>query len=59
MKNRLVHQWRDWLLKHATGDEYELINKANLSVHKITAKDFMEAETKSQLFISNITKTQK
>lgn len=59
MKNRLVHQWRDWLLKYADGDEYELINKANLSVHKITAKNFMEAETKSQLFISNSKKAQK
>jgi Fe-S cluster biosynthesis and repair protein YggX len=59
MKSRLVHQWRDWLLKYTGGDEYELINKAKLSVHKITAQNFMEAETKSQLFIRNSTKAQK
>jgi hypothetical protein len=57
MKYRLVHQWRDWLLKYTGDDEYELINKDNLSVHKITAKNSMEAETKSQLFIKNTKET--
>jgi hypothetical protein len=53
MKERLVHQWRDWLLKYTGDDAYELMNKNNLSIQKITAKDFMDAETKSQLIIKN------
>jgi len=59
MKDRLVHQWRDWLLKYVGDETYELINKEKLSIHKITAKSFMEAETKSQLFIKNKMEAQK
>ena len=51
MKERLVHQWRDWLLKCVSDGVYELIKKENLSVQKITAKNDMDAETQSQLII--------
>ncbi|MDR3502196.1 MAG: hypothetical protein P4L79_06390 [Legionella sp.] len=53
MKERLVHQWRDWLLKYTGDDTYELINKNILLIQKITAKDSMDAETKIQLIIKN------
>lgn len=54
MKEILVHQWRDWLLKYVGDGEYELINKDNLSVKKITAKNFMDAENQSQLVIRDV-----
>jgi hypothetical protein len=53
MKDKLIHQWRDWLLKYVSEGEYELINKDNLSVQAITAKNDMDAENQSQLIIKN------
>jgi hypothetical protein len=53
MKERLVHQWRDWLLKYVSDGVYELIKKENLSIIKITAKNDMDAETQSQVIIKN------
>ncbi len=52
MKRVVVHQWRDWLLEHIGDGEYELIQKDNLSVHTILAKNAMEAENKCRLIIN-------
>jgi hypothetical protein len=54
MKERLVHQWRDWLLKCVGNGMYELIKKETLSIQKITAKNDMDAETQSQLIIKSL-----
>ncbi len=51
MKRRIVHQWRDWLLEYVGDDKYELIQKNNLSVSAIVAKNAMDAENKSQQII--------
>ena len=53
MHKRIIHQWRDWLLKSIGDDNYELSQKNTLEVFKFTAKDSMEAENKSQLIIKN------
>ncbi len=53
MKRRIVHQWRDWLLEYVGDDKYELIQKNNLSVSAIVAKNAMDAEKKSQQIIKN------
>jgi hypothetical protein len=53
MQRRLIHQWRDWLLEYVDDDNYELIQRDNLSVLPIVAKNAMEAENKSQLIIKN------
>jgi hypothetical protein len=58
MKDKLIHQWRDWLLKYVSEGEYELINKENLSVQAITAKNDMDAENQSQLIIKNMKEEQ-
>jgi hypothetical protein len=29
MKERLIHQWKDWLLRYVGNDTYELIKKEN------------------------------
>jgi hypothetical protein len=58
MKERIVHQWRDWLLKYINNGEYELIKKDNLSVQTITARNDMDAETQSQFIIKNLKKGQ-
>ena len=51
MQRRIIHQWRDWILEHIGGDNYELIQKDNQSVVEITAKNAMDAENKSQQII--------
>jgi hypothetical protein len=53
MKRRIIHQWRDWRLEYISDDNYELIQKDNLSVLPIVAKNAMDAENKSQLIIKN------
>lgn len=53
MARRITHQWRDWLLEYIGDDKYELIQKNNLSVATITAKNAMDAESQSQLIIKN------
>jgi len=58
MQLRIIHQWRDWLLRYIGDDKYELVKKENLSVHTITAKNAMDAETQSQLIIKNIKEEQ-
>ena len=56
MKRRIVHQWRDWLLEYIGDEKYELIQKDDLSVIAIVAKDAMDAENQSQQIIKNIKK---
>ena len=56
-KRIVIHQWRDWLLEHIGGNNYELTQKVDKSVHPITAKDAMDAENKSRDLIKG-TKTQ-
>ena len=53
MARRIIHQWRDWLLEYIGDDKYELIQKTNLSVVTITAKNAMDAENQSQQIIKN------
>ena len=53
MARRITHQWRDWLLEYIGDDKYELIQKTNLSVVTITAKNSMDAENQSQQIIKN------
>lgn len=52
MKKRLVHEWRDWVLNY-DGEQYELIQKKNLSAQTISAKNDMDAETQCQVLIKN------
>ncbi len=54
MARRTTHQWRDWLLEYIGDDKYELIQKSNLSVVTITAKNSMDAENQSQQLIKNV-----
>jgi hypothetical protein len=53
MKKIIIHQWRDWRLEHISDNKYELIQKDNLSVIEIVAKDAMDAENQSQQIIKN------
>jgi hypothetical protein len=53
MKKKIIHQWRDWHLEHISDNKYELIQKDNLSVIEIVAKDAMDAENQSQQIIKN------
>jgi hypothetical protein len=54
MQRNVIHQWRDWLLEHIGGNNYELINKATLEVFAIVANDAMTAENQSQQIIKDI-----
>lgn len=54
MKDRVIHQWRDWVLEYVEDGKYELIQKENHSVRAILAKTDMDAENQSQLIIKNI-----
>ena len=54
MKDRIVHQWRDWILEYVEEGKYELIQKENQSVRVIMAKSHMDAENQSQLIIKNL-----
>ena len=54
MKEIIVHQWRDWLLKYIGDSEYQLIKKDTQSIHNITATSFMDAENQSQLVIRSM-----
>jgi chemotaxis regulatin CheY-phosphate phosphatase CheZ len=56
MQRSIIHQWRDWLLEHIGGDNYELIQKDTQEVLAIVARDAMEAENKSQEIIKNTKK---
>lgn len=53
MKRRNIHQWRNWLLEYIGNDTYELIQKDNLSIHTIVAKNAMDAENQCQEIIKN------
>lgn len=53
MKDRVIHQWRDWVLEYVNDGKYELIQKENQSVRTIMAKNDMDAENQSQLVIKN------
>jgi phage FluMu protein gp41 len=53
MQRRTVHQWRDWVLEYIGDNSYELVQKETLTVTTLTAKDYMDAETQSQLIIKN------
>ena len=57
-KERLIHQWKDWLLRYVGDDTYELIGKENFLVRKIKAKNDMDAENQSHLIIKNMTVVQ-
>ncbi len=54
MKDRVIHQWRDWLLEYVEEGKYELIQKGNQSVRTILAKNDMDAENQSQLVIKSL-----
>jgi len=54
MKDRIIHQWRDWVLEYVDEGKYELIQKENQSVRAILAKNDMDAENQSQLIIKNM-----
>ena len=54
MKDRIIHQWRDWVLEYVEEGTYELIQKENQSVRTILAKNGMDAENQSQLIIKNM-----
>lgn len=51
MKEKVIHQWRDWVLEYICEGKYELIQKENLSVRTITAKNDMDAENQCQQII--------
>ncbi len=53
MKKKIIHQWRDWHLEHISDNKYELVQKDNLSVIEIVAKNAMDAENQSQQIINN------
>jgi hypothetical protein len=54
MKDRIIHQWRDWVLEYVEEGKYELIQKESQSVRTILAKNGMDAENQSQLIIKNM-----
>lgn len=54
MKDRIIHQWRDWVLEYVEEGKYELIQKENQAVRTILAKNGMDAENQSQLIIKNM-----
>jgi len=51
MKEKVIHQWRDWVLEYIGEGKYELIQKENSSVRTITAKNDMDAENQCQQII--------
>jgi hypothetical protein len=53
MKEKCIHQWRDWLLRHIGEGKYELIQKNDSSVHIIMAKNDIDAENKGRDIIKN------
>jgi hypothetical protein len=53
MKDKIIHQWRDWVLEYVEDGKYELIHKETLTVRTILAKTDMDAETQSQQIIKN------
>lgn len=56
MQKSVIHQWRDWLLEHIGGDNYELTNKDTLEIFAIVAKNGMDSENQSQQIIKDIKK---
>jgi hypothetical protein len=53
MKDKIIHQWRDWLLEHAGVGKYELIQKENRTVVRtILAKSDMDAENQCQVILN-------
>ncbi len=53
MKDRIIHQWRDWILEYIEDGTYELIHKENQSARRILAKTDMDAENICQQIIKN------
>lgn len=53
MKEKIIHQWRDWVLEYVSEGKYELIQKENQSVRTIMARTDMDAENQCQLIIKN------
>ncbi|MBV5316667.1 MAG: hypothetical protein JZU50_02555 [Desulfobulbaceae bacterium] len=53
MKDKIIHQWRDWVLEYVEDGKYELIHKETLTVRTIQAKTDMDAETFAQQIIKN------
>jgi hypothetical protein len=52
MKERLVHQWRDWILKYVGENKYALIHKKSLSAQTITASNSIDVEKQSRVLIT-------
>lgn len=55
MQRRIIHQWKNWILEYVGEGKYELIQKDNLSVHTVVAKDAMDAENQCRQIIRNAT----
>lgn len=52
MKDKIIHQWRDWLLEYVEAGKYSLIQKENRTVTRtILARTDMDAENQCQLII--------
>jgi hypothetical protein len=51
MKDKIIHQWRDWILEYVSEGKYALIQKETLAVRTIAAKDDMDAENQCQQII--------
>ena len=53
MKEKIIHQWRDWVLEYVSDGKYELIQKDTQSVRSIMARTAMDAENQCQQIIKN------
>jgi hypothetical protein len=53
MKDRIIHQWRDWVLEYIEDGTYELIHKENQAARRILAKTDMDAENICQQIIKD------
>ena len=53
MKDKVIHQWRDWVLEYVEDGKYALIHKETMTVRTILARTDMDAETQCQQIIKN------
>ena len=54
MKEKIIHQWRDWVLKYASDGKYQLIQRETSSSRAIVAKTPMDAEIQCQQIIKDM-----
>lgn len=54
LKEKIVHQWRDWVLEYISEGKYELIERDTLLAQAIVAKTHMDAENQCQQIIKNM-----